>query len=84
MVLVQRAGAALLLSGALFASPALADLNKYEQAAGGEFGSGTALQYGSAEAEGRSFDGEVLLTIVGICLLSIHFGIFWCFVGRVC
>jgi hypothetical protein len=59
VVPMQRSGAALLLSGALFAAPAFANLNKYEEAAGGEFGSGTAMQYGSAEAEGRSFDGQV-------------------------
>lgn len=57
---MKRSGAALLLSGALFAAPAFANLNKYEEAAGGEFGSGTAMQYGSAEAEGRSFDGQDL------------------------
>lgn len=34
-------------------------LNKFEEAAGGEFGVGTALQYGSAEAIGEKFDGQV-------------------------
>ena len=37
----------------------LAALNKFEEAAGGEFGVGTALQYGSAEAIGEKFDGQV-------------------------
>ncbi len=48
---LQTAGAALALSAALVlggAPGALADLNKYEAAAGGEFGNGTALQYGEA------------------------------------
>ena len=46
---LQNAGAALALSAALVLGPvpcALADLNKYEAAAGGEFGNGTALQFG--------------------------------------
>ena len=46
---LQSAGAAVALSAALVlggAPMALADLNKYEAAAGGEFGNGTALQYG--------------------------------------
>jgi len=48
---LQTAGAAVALSAALVlggAPGALADLNKYEAAAGGEFGNGTALQYGEA------------------------------------
>ncbi len=48
---LQTAGAAVALSAALAlggAPGALADLNKYEAAAGGEFGNGTALQYGEA------------------------------------
>ena len=46
---LQSAGAAVALSAAMVlggAPMALADLNKYEAAAGGEFGNGTALQYG--------------------------------------
>ena len=58
--LIQAVGAALLVSGSLLAAqPGFAVLNKFEEAAGGEFGSGTALQYGSAEAIGRHFDNEV-------------------------
>lgn len=37
----------------------MADLNKYEAAAGGEFGNGTAQQYGEADLRGRDFHGEV-------------------------
>ena len=50
---LRKAGAALALSAALVWGPvpcALADLNKYEAAAGGEFGNGTALQYGEVRA----------------------------------
>ena len=50
---LQTAGAALALSAALVLGPvpcALADLNKYEAAAGGEFGNGTALQFGEVRA----------------------------------
>ncbi|CAL8469422.1 g8963 [Coccomyxa elongata] len=38
----------------------MADLNKYEAAAGGEFGNGTAQQYGEADLRGRDFHGEDL------------------------
>lgn len=48
-------GAALLLG-----SPAIADLNKYEAAAGGEFGIGTAQQFGETDISGRDFSGEDL------------------------
>ena len=52
--------AALLLSFSAFAcQPALADLNKFEAAAGGEFGVGTAAQYGEAELRGKDFSGQV-------------------------
>ncbi|KAK9811424.1 hypothetical protein WJX72_003758 [[Myrmecia] bisecta] len=44
----------------LTAQPALADLNKYEAAAGGEFGIGTAQQYGEADLRGRDFSGQDL------------------------
>lgn len=50
---LQSAGAAVALSAALVlggAPMALADLNKYEAAAGGEFGNGTALQYGEVKS----------------------------------
>ena len=44
--------AALLSLGLCTGQPALADLNKFEAAAGGEFGVGTALQFGEAELRG--------------------------------
>lgn len=57
---MQAAGAAALIASTLlFAGPSLATLNRFEEAAGGEFGVGTALQYGSAEAIGEKFDGQV-------------------------
>lgn len=59
---IKKAGAAALLGAALFlASPALAELNKYEAAAGGEFGNGSAQQYGEADLKGRDFHGQVLI-----------------------
>jgi hypothetical protein len=58
---LRKAGTAALLSAALFiASPAFADLNKYEAAAGGEFGNGTAQQFGEADLKGKDFHGQVL------------------------
>lgn len=59
-VLKTAGAAAVLASTLLSASPGLAVLNKFEEAAGGEFGVGTALQYGSAEAIGEKFDGQDL------------------------
>ena len=54
--------AATLLSFSAFAcQPALADLNKFEAAAGGEFNVGTAAQYGEAELRGKDFSGQVFL-----------------------
>lgn len=44
----------------LWGSPAIADLNKYEAAAGGEFNIGSALQYGEADIKGRDFHGQDL------------------------
>ncbi len=56
----KKAGAAAVLSAAMcLTPPAMADLNKYEAAAGGEFGNGTAQQYGEADLRGRDFHGEV-------------------------
>lgn len=53
--------AAALVSLSLFSgAPALADLNKFEAAAGGEFGVGTAAQYGEAELRGKDFSGQDL------------------------
>lgn len=56
--------AATLLSFSAFACPpALADLNKFEAAAGGEFNVGTAAQYGEAELRGKDFSGQVFLEL---------------------
>lgn len=56
----KKAVAVVLGTGLLIAgSPAMADLNKYEAAVGGEFGKGTALQYGEADIAGKDFHGEV-------------------------
>ena len=53
-------GAAVALSSALcIGGPAIAELNKYEAAAGGEFNNGTAQQYGEATLVGHDFHGEV-------------------------
>ena len=56
------AAAALLSLGAFACGPALADLNKFEAAAGGEFGVGTAMQYGDAELRGKDFSGQVFMS----------------------
>jgi hypothetical protein len=56
----KQAGLALLASAALLtAAPAFADLNKYEAAAGGEFGIGSAQQWGEADISGKDFSGQV-------------------------
>ena len=39
---------------------AKADLNKFEYEAGGEFGKGTALQFGEADIKGKDFSGQDL------------------------
>jgi len=52
--------AALLGTTLLFCPPAFAELNKYEAAAGGEFGIGTAQQYGEADLKGRNFANQDL------------------------
>lgn len=58
---VQGVAAGALFSAALLtAQPALADLNKYEEALGGEFGNGSAQQYGEADIKGRDFSNEDL------------------------
>lgn len=51
------AGAAVTIA---LAPPALADLNKYEYNAGGEFGVGSALQYGEADLKNRDFSKQDL------------------------
>lgn len=54
-------GAAALLSAVLLtAQPASADLNKFESESGGEFGRGTAQQFGEADIKGKNFAGEDL------------------------
>lgn len=56
---VRKAAAIVVGTGLLMAAPAWADLNKFEAAVGGEFGNGTALQYGEATIVGKDFHGEV-------------------------
>lgn len=51
------AGAAVTIS---LAPPALADLNRFEYNAGGEFGVGSALQYGEADLKNRDFSKQDL------------------------
>jgi len=64
-IIWRKAGVAVVMSAAVcFSSPALADLNKYEAAAGGEFGNGTAQQYGEAELRGHDFHGEVCMQVL--------------------
>ena len=64
--------AAALVSLSLFSgAPALADLNKFEAAAGGEFGVGTAAQYGEAELRGKDFSGQVHFFAYNLILVSI-------------
>ena len=56
----KSVGAAVALGAAVCVSgPSLAELNKYEALAGGEFGNGTAQQYGEATLPGHDFHGEV-------------------------
>ena len=54
-----QAGAAVAASMLMMASPALADLNKYEAEAGGEFGVGSAQQWGEADITGKDFSNQV-------------------------
>jgi hypothetical protein len=56
---VAAVGAALVLATA----PAHADLNKFEAAAGGEFGMGTAQQYGEADIKDRDFSNQVRIRV---------------------
>lgn len=44
--------------GVLFCS-ALADLNTFEYEMGGEFGKGSAMQYGEADVQGKDFSNQV-------------------------
>ncbi|GFR42620.1 hypothetical protein Agub_g3551 [Astrephomene gubernaculifera] len=58
---LRSTAAALLASASLaLAGPALADLNALEAAAGGEFGIGSAQQYGEADLQGKDFSGQDL------------------------
>lgn len=59
----SRAAAACALAAALLLSsslPASAGLNEREAELGGEFGNGTAQQWGEASIDGKNFDGEDL------------------------
>lgn len=57
---LKKAGIAFLSAVALAnAGPVSAELNKYEAEAGGEFGSGSAQQYGAADLRGKDFHGQV-------------------------
>lgn len=55
---VEKAAAAVLASALLMCPAALADLNVYEAAAGGEFGIGSAQQYGEADIQGKDFSNQ--------------------------
>ena len=58
---VGLVGASCAVAAALWANaPAVADLNKFEAAAGGEFGIGTAQQFGEADLRGRDFSNQDL------------------------
>eukprot|EP00882_Tetradesmus_deserticola_P013104 GHRQ01013897.1.p1 GENE.GHRQ01013897.1~~GHRQ01013897.1.p1 ORF type:complete len:261 (+),score=92.30 GHRQ01013897.1:47-784(+) len=57
---VEGAAAAVLASALLMCPAALADLNVYEAAAGGEFGIGSAQQYGEADIQGKDFSNQDL------------------------
>ncbi|GIL71719.1 hypothetical protein Vretimale_846 [Volvox reticuliferus] len=58
---LRTAAAAFVATATLaLAGPALADLNVYEAEAGGEFGIGSAQQYGEADVQGRDFSGQDL------------------------
>eukprot|EP00775_Hariotina_reticulata_P002245 gene2245-2557_t len=56
--LAGAAAAAAVLLG--ISGPAFAGLNEYEAAAGGEFGRGSAMQYGEADIQGQDFHGQDL------------------------
>eukprot|EP00882_Tetradesmus_deserticola_P030158 GHRQ01033838.1.p1 GENE.GHRQ01033838.1~~GHRQ01033838.1.p1 ORF type:complete len:135 (+),score=16.02 GHRQ01033838.1:304-708(+) len=55
---VESTAAAVLASALLMCPAALADLNVYEAAAGGEFGIGSAQQYGEADIQGKDFSNQ--------------------------
>jgi hypothetical protein len=56
----KAALAGLFGAACMWGGPALADLNKYEAAAGGEFNIGSALQYGEADIKGKDFHDQDL------------------------
>lgn len=53
------ASAFVMLSPMMMTPSSLAELNVYEYNAGGEFGTGTAQQYGEADIKGKDFSGQV-------------------------
>ena len=57
---VVAASLSLALSVAAFVPQASAELNQYEAEIGGEFGNGTAQQYGEAEIPGKDFSKQDL------------------------
>jgi hypothetical protein len=57
---VAATSVSLALSAGVFSPGALAELNQYEAKIGGEFGNGTAQQYGEAEIPGRDFSKQDL------------------------
>jgi hypothetical protein len=56
---VSKAMAAAAVAAVLAAAPAYAELNKSEAAAGGEFGMGSAQQFGEATAKNQDFSNQV-------------------------
>ena len=59
--IARDAGAAALFSATLLVTqPAFAELNKFEEEIAGEFGTGTALQFGEADIKGRDFSDQDL------------------------
>lgn len=58
--LLRKGLAAVVGASLIAADPSLADLNKFEAAAGGEFGLGTAQQYGETDVQGRDFSNQDL------------------------
>jgi uncharacterized protein YjbI with pentapeptide repeats len=52
--------ASLISLSACIAAPAFADLNRLEATVEGEFGKGSAMQYGEADIKGKDFSGQDL------------------------
>jgi hypothetical protein len=57
--LASAAATAVLAGSFLLGGPAAAELNKYEYSAGGEFGIGSAQQFGEADESDADFHGQV-------------------------